>query len=311
MVGYGLSFKITRWVLIILLATLSACVQEKGEKDMDIHSIDWKSLQFTCTQEQNPPLDPEADIWFQQARAYEKQDNEANDAEMVRLYQQASERGHYKAMLNLAGLYVHGTGVPRNEGKALDLVEKAMQLKAPHAYYLMGVMLQQGIGVKQDKVAALSYFRKSADLGNRYGQWAIGDELRRAFARLPEPERTRGKNIGKQMLECALAQDLAEAGHALGMEYLIGKPGEQDTHTALLYFQKAAALGHKASLYRIYSMFEAGENGLNKDPGLAACYYKLLEQVRTDPSKRFPDIDTLCPLPPVPARAADSSQSEG
>ncbi|WP_187673932.1 SEL1-like repeat protein, partial [Zestomonas carbonaria] len=70
-------------------------------------------------------------------------------------------------------------------------------LNAPHAYYLMGVMLQQGIGVKQDKVAALSYFRKAADLGNRYGQWAIGDELRRAFARLPEPERTRGKNIGK------------------------------------------------------------------------------------------------------------------
>ncbi|WP_210768875.1 hypothetical protein, partial [Zestomonas carbonaria] len=76
-----------------------------------------------------------------------------------------------------------------------------------------------------------------ADLGNRYGQWAIGDELRRAFARLPEPERTRGKNIGKQMLECALSQELPEAGYSLGMEYLINRPGEQDTHTALLYFQ--------------------------------------------------------------------------
>ncbi|RPU02540.1 hypothetical protein IPC927_12415 [Pseudomonas aeruginosa] len=72
---------------------------------LDPKRVDWKSLQFTCTKEQNPPLDPEADLWFQQARTYEKQGNEANDAEMVRLYQQASERGHYKAINNLAILY--------------------------------------------------------------------------------------------------------------------------------------------------------------------------------------------------------------
>ncbi|WP_187673880.1 tetratricopeptide repeat protein, partial [Zestomonas carbonaria] len=179
----------------------------------------------------------EADIWFQQARAYEKQDNEANDAEMVRLYQQASERGHYKAINNLAILYSRGVGVPRDEGKAVEMVERLIRMDAPHGYYQMGIFLEQGIGVRPDKIAAMAYYRKAADLGNRYGQWAIGDELRRTFARLPEPERTRGKNIGKQMLECALSQELPEAGYSLGMEYLINRPGEQDTHTALLYFQ--------------------------------------------------------------------------
>ncbi|CAD5105747.1 hypothetical protein PSEWESI4_00002 [Pseudomonas carbonaria] len=92
------------------------------------------------------------------------------------------------------------------------------------------------------------------------------------------------------------------------MEYLINRPGEQDTHTALLYFQKAAALGHNDSLWKLYATFNEGKYGVDKNPELAACYYKLLEQVRTDPSKRFPDIDTLCPLPPAPARAADSGQ---
>jgi len=271
---------------------------------MDSRSIDWKSLKFTCTQEQNPPLDPEADVWFKRARALEKLNSEANDSEMSRLYQRAAERGHHKAMLNLAGLYIHGTGVPRDESKAVDLVEQALRLNSPHAYYLMGVMLQQGIGVKRDKTAALSYFRKAADMGSRYGQWTVGEELLGLFAKQPEPARSRGKAIGKQMLECALSQDLAEAAHALGLEYLIA---DRDTPTALLYFQKAAALGYNNSLYKLYSLFDEGKNGVIKDPKRAACYYDLRKQLQAEPSKRFPDIDRLCPLPP-PARTGASGQ---
>nr|WP_255322065.1 hypothetical protein [Pseudomonas aeruginosa] len=176
---------------------------------------------------------------------------------------------------------------------------------APHGYYQMGIFLEQGIGVRPDKTAAMAYYRKAADLGNRYGQWAIGDELRKTFARLPEPERTRGKNIGKQMLECALSQELPEAGYSLGMEYLVA---EEDTYTALLYFQKAAALGHNDSLWKLYATFNEGKYGVEKTPELAACYERLWEESHADPSKRFPDVDTLCPLPPVPASSANSGQ---
>jgi uncharacterized protein len=301
MVRPGLNLQTILFALISLFAISDASSRQE-QKKMD---TDWKTLSFVCTREQNPPIDAEADLWFISAKALETSGEAVNHAEMIRLYQKAAERGHYKAMLHLAGLYAHGTEVPRNESKALALVEQAMRLQAPHAYYLMGVMLQQGIGVKQDKTAALSYFRKSADLGNRYGQWAIGDEILDAFAQQPEPDRSRGKALGKQVLECALSQDLKEAGHSLGMEYLIA---DKDTHTALVYFQKAAGLGNNDSLWKLYSTFKDGKYGLEKDPVRATCYEHLWEESNADPNKRFPDIDTRCPLPPAPKRSADSGQ---
>ncbi|WP_187673928.1 SEL1-like repeat protein, partial [Zestomonas carbonaria] len=135
--------------------------------------------------------------------------------------------------------------------------------------YLMGVMLQQGIGVKQDKVAALSYFRRAADLGNRHGQLAAGEALRNAFAQLPKAERQPGYDIAVKMLECALSQDMAEAGHILGRHYLNFM---KDTPTALLYFQKAAALGDNDSLWKLYTTFNEGKYGVDKNPELAVCY---------------------------------------
>lgn len=283
-----------KWIGIFLVPTLFACQQTNKVNALNTENINWKSLQFTCSKEQNPAFDKTSDGLFQRAKALEKANNQSNDAEMVHLYQQATKRGHYKAMLHLAGLYIHGMGVPIDNNRAVDLVEKAMKLNAPHAYYLMGVMLHQGIGVKQDKIAALHYFRRSADMGNRYGQMATGQDLFRVFQQQPEPAKSRGKTIGKQLLECALSQDLADAGHSLGMEYLIA---EQDTSTALKYFQKAGSLGSEKSLWKLYFTFERGRNGIFKDPQRASCYYKLLEQRRADPNKRFPDIDRLCPLP--------------
>ncbi|MDF6002651.1 tetratricopeptide repeat protein [Pseudomonas aeruginosa] len=203
---------------------------------MNNHPIDWKSLQFSCTTERNPLIDPESDVLFKEARELERLDNEKNDQKMASLYQLAADRGHYKAMLNLARLYIHGTGVPKDEGRAVDLVEQAMKLNAPHAFYTMGVMLQQGIGVTQDDTAALSYFRKSADMGNRYGQLAVGEELRNAFVDRSEQERQRGYQIAVEILKCSLSQDLPEAGHVLGRHYL---NFEKDAYTALEVLSKS------------------------------------------------------------------------
>ncbi|MFU3250188.1 MULTISPECIES: tetratricopeptide repeat protein [Pseudomonas aeruginosa group] len=272
---------------------------------MKYQSVDWKALEFSCAQERNPPIDEEADVLFKEARELERANHEANDQRMISLYQEAVERGHYKAMLNLAGIYSRGAAAPRDEGKAVDLVEKALKLNAPHAFYTMGVMLQQGIGVKRDDSAALSYFRKAADLGNRYGQQAVGEAIRNVFAKQSEPERSRGYAIAVQMLECALSQNLAEAGHTLGWHFL---DFEEDASKALEYFQRAAALGDTKSIYMLYSIFREGSSGIDKDPQRAACYDKRWSEAQAEPGRQFPDIDRLCPLPPPPARTGISGQ---
>ena len=57
---------------------------------------------FTCAYEKdhNPPLDAEAERWFQQARRLERAMGPWPEVE--RLYQQAIAKNHWKAMHNLA-----------------------------------------------------------------------------------------------------------------------------------------------------------------------------------------------------------------
>ena len=61
---------------------------------------------FICAYEKdhNPPLDAEAELWFQEARALEKVRGVKNWRKIVWLYEKAIAKDHWKAMHNLAGL---------------------------------------------------------------------------------------------------------------------------------------------------------------------------------------------------------------
>ncbi len=123
-------------------------------------SIDWTALEFECKEEQTPAFDEEADAWYRTARNLQKSDESANANEIVELYRRASEKNHYNAMHRLALLYIDGVGVARDERAAVDLVQRIIELDIPSGYYQMGVFLQQGIGVKADQAASLTYMRK-------------------------------------------------------------------------------------------------------------------------------------------------------
>ena len=75
---------------------------------------------FICAYEKdhNPPLDAEAELWFQEARALEKVRGVKNWRKIVWLYEKAIAKDHWKAMHNLAGLY--RTGWPGQPGVEQD-----------------------------------------------------------------------------------------------------------------------------------------------------------------------------------------------
>jgi uncharacterized protein len=257
--------------------------------------FDWNSLAFVCSKEVNPPFDDEADAWYRQARDLQKKDEEKYIGVIVRLYEQAIARNHYNAMHRLALLYVSGTeGLAVNEAKAVELVERVIKLNVPSGYYQMGVFLEQGIGVKQDAKASLTYMRRAADMGNPQAQFALGKKL----TRMEDKEvRPRVVPIGKGMLECALSQGHSEAGYVLGVHYLAG---ENDVERGLVALQRAAALGNVQSLFSLSQSFSRGEDGVKIDSQRAACYERLYLTARDDTTKKFPEIDKVCPLPPEP-----------
>lgn len=282
-----------RFFYLLTLLVIAAC-KPTGDAMSDTQKIDWDSLTFACKKEVQSPLNREAQVWYRRARDLQDQDEDKNIKYIVELFEKAIERDHYNAMQRLALLYVYGAeGFPQNHRKAADLVERVIKLNVASGYYQMGVFLEQGIGVKEDPKAALIYMRKAADMGSPHAQFTVGKKLLNIEG---EAIREKAVPLGVSMLECALSQDFSEAGYRLGTFYgVTGRPQE-----ALRVLQKSGELGHSMSLWSLYSIFNDGEYGITKDAQRAVCYRKLSKEVDEDKTKKYPNLNKICPLPPTP-----------
>ncbi|WP_232448931.1 tetratricopeptide repeat protein, partial [Burkholderia ubonensis] len=167
---------------------------------------------FTCVyqDQQVPPIDPQAELWFQQALAlddpnifYKKRDY----PKIYQLYTQAAEHNHWKAMLNLASLILsHYPGVPEHDPEAaIRWVEKAMKLGVPDAYDRMGTYHQNGLVKGGSTTSAYAFFQRAADMGSPAAMAFLGDKMDGGY---DDPAEGFWGNvpIATQMLECAVAQ---------------------------------------------------------------------------------------------------------
>nr|WP_274921690.1 tetratricopeptide repeat protein [Providencia sp. G1(2023)] len=227
--------------LICSMLVLSACNPMDKKEKLPIQKTE-PDLTFTCVYEKDtlPPVDPEADIWFKQARELEKINKHQRDYKRIGvLYRKAAERNHSKAMLNLSNLISYGK-VPPIEGKGpaqevWDIIRKMAKLNISYGYYQMGHYLDTGYGVAADRTKALAYFRQAADLGNPEAQYFIGDIF--ISQRVSDSDNPAyHPDIGKKMLTCAAQQGNKEAAFTAAMFY---KSVEKNFDIALEFFQLA------------------------------------------------------------------------
>ncbi|MDA8486660.1 sel1 repeat family protein [Pseudomonas resinovorans] len=245
--------------------------------------------EFKCVHEKDtaPPLDPVADAWFQQARTISKE-RLPDWGQVAQLYQKAVEKDHWKAMHNLAELYLREEGVAKDTNEAIDLYLKMVKLNVPLGYYDMSVMVRRGVGVVQSDQDATLYLLRAADLGSPHAQTHLGNiyiyDLKK-------------NKLGASYLRCAAKQDFPEANYELAAYHKIL---DQNYPVAMHYYQRAAALGHSMSTLVIEHAFRQGEFGYEKDERLADAYGKIFDQISENPDIRFPSLASDLPLPPHP-----------
>ncbi|VFS53728.1 Sel1 repeat [Moellerella wisconsensis] len=262
-----------------------------------------KNFQFTCVQEKDrfPPFDPEADVWFKEARNLEKQKGKKDYVKIGSLYRQAAMKNHYKAIGNLQALLAQGKVTPSQgqfrQQEVIDLVERLIKMDIPFGYFIMGTYLQQGYGVEQDSEAAFRYMLKAAVMGNPDGQYVIG--LRFMDATKPQSYRL---DLGQAMLACSAEQGYAKAAYTLGVSY----KNKGNYSQALYFFQKSAEYSHEIGAYKLASIFSTNDPNNEIDytgqkiDSERVRRYKLIEQeLSKNPYAKFPDIDKIVPLPPA------------
>ena len=76
---------------------------------------------------------------------------------------QAAEQGNAQAQFNLGVMYDQGQGVRQDDAQAAQWFRKAVEQGVAEAQYNLGVMYANGKGVHQDYAQAVQWYRKAAE----------------------------------------------------------------------------------------------------------------------------------------------------
>ena len=123
------------------------------------------------------------------------------------------------------------------------------------AAHLLGKCWRDGMGVLPDDEQAELWFRRAAEAGHDFSQYALGKLLQSQ----------------KQMDEAvfwyeeAAAQDNSYAAYRLGKLYLQGEQVPKDTATALAYLTQSALQGNQYAQYTLGKLYLAGQD-VARDP---------------------------------------------
>lgn len=284
-------------------------------RNQNLKAFDPYRQAFVCKHEADavPPIDAEAEQWFQQGLALISLTlwpDQRDYKKAAQLWQQAADRKHWKAMLNLAGLYVDGTGMPRDTERAVQIVEQAITLGIPAAYDLMGTYHMNGTGVNQDASRAYAFWELAADKGSSSAQAYLGKALKAAYSN-PKEGFWGNRPVGLKMLECSYSQGNGKGAFELGVT-LNGSNKElsEDYARALKAFHDGVKFGSAESAGYLFGAFDDGDPlvGGVKDEGRAGRLRVIADALRRDPDLRLPNLDKVLPLPPAPLPKWDGSK---
>ncbi|MEW7848104.1 tetratricopeptide repeat protein [Massilia aurea] len=281
---------------------------------------------FTCEIEVTrvPPVDAQAEKWFLEAQALDEPDAWEEDRDykkIVLLARQAAERGHWKAMLNLASLYLEHRDPPQGEMEALALVEQAMRLGVPAAYDRMGTYYMNSIGVSSDVTRAHAFWQKAAEMGNPQAMAYLGDMIAATWNN-PSEGFWANIPIATKMLECAMSQGYGPAAYTLARlrgwpraaDGKIGGSRTSETRAlAQITLHKGVSVGCSECARSLSGEFRNPhdlEDMLvpHLDEARSARYAVLHNALNLNPLLRFPNLDKVLPLPPAPLSPWDGDK---
>ena len=281
---------------------------------------------FTCQIEATkvPLVDAQANDWFLEARALE--DPLVYDyidyKKVVRLTRQAADRHHWKAMLNLASLYIEGHDHPNGKAEAVALVNQAIDLGIPAAYDRMGTYQLNGTGSYSGSGDTYALFQRAAEMGNPYSMAFLGEKMDAGadglktgyWGNIP---------VAIKMFECALAQGHGPAAEDLEYMYAVprgldgaelGQPTPGTLDNVMRAMQEGVKGGSKMAAISLSIEFGRPMN----PPGYI--YVPFLDKARSEryslissalsfnPDRRFPNLDKILPLPPTELPAWDGTR---
>ncbi len=179
-----------------------------------------------------------------------------------------ADKGDPEAELELGSLYANGTGVTRDQFRAIRWHRKAAEQGSARAQYQMGLDYVNGVGVKPDLFQAVQWFQKAAKQGYAEAQTELG------MCYLEGAGIVEDAHQAAEWFRKAADQGLVRAQYELGHCYLEGNGVTKDLVEALKWLQKAAEAGSGPAQASLGHCYETG-TGVAKDYVAAYKWYNL------------------------------------
>jgi TPR repeat protein/serine/threonine protein kinase len=199
--------------------------------------------------------------------------------EAVRWFRKATEQDHASAQNSLGVMYENGQGVKKDYKEAYKWYRKAAEQGYDYAQNNLGTMYNKGKGVEQNYKEAIKWYRKAAEQGRASAQNNLGVMY------------NKGKGLEQNYIEAykwyrkAAEQGYKYAQNNLGFMYEKGRGVKKDDQEAVKWYRKAAEQGHASGQYNLGDMYEHGK-GVKKDQEKAIEWYRKATQQEHVVSKK-------------------------
>ena len=158
--------------------------------------------------------------------------------EVLRMAQEAADKGYLSAQIFLGQVFDIGQGVPQDHAKAVEFYQMCADQGLAEAQCSLGLAYSKGRGIEEDHAKAVDYFRRAANQGLAEAQYSLGV----AYSNGQGVEKNFDKAV--ELWGESADQRYAQAQYNLGIAYSKGICVTLNPDTAAELWQKAADQGH-------------------------------------------------------------------
>lgn len=185
-------------------------------------------------------------IYYKLGKIYEEEDN----IEMALLnYLKGHNNGELKSTQRLGIMYYNGEGVEKDEEKALQYMEKAIEGEDPHSIYVIGV-----IYLNKDREKGVEYLKKAYKKGSQYAAEILASEY---LLELLNNKAVDEKEI-LEYIKFGVEKGLPDSIYYYGLAYIYGIGLEINREKAFELFIKAANEGSEKAMLKLGNCYKHG-----------------------------------------------------
>lgn len=175
-------------------------------------------------------------------------------------FSEAALAGNPVALYYLGVMHIRGLGVPRNEKKGLEMVQRSAAADETRAITFLGASHFAGDVLPKDYARALELFRRAAERGDASAQHWLGIFYQGGLADLNKDDA-----VAFQWFDKAARQDFAPAIYQVGRAIERGAGVEKDEQIAVDWYKRCAGKRDSNCLLALGNAYVAGRGGLLRD----------------------------------------------